>query len=113
MKRIFLKRSDIVHHDIYVVDKNHTYIQFTRYGEKEFSHGVLRVFSDKTGNVSREIIYDTVEIENVSGLFLMLYSDRKIRTKESIADENGNRLVLIPVARVKHCNYVVYKVWRG
>ena len=42
---------------------------------------LLKVISSKTNNVSRHISAKAIEIENVSGIYYLLHSDKKIRSK--------------------------------
>lgn len=110
-QRIYFKKSEITHPDTLNKSFKLVDINFTRIGNKEFQHVKLIVKSAKTGNESRQIITDTVEIEGLSGIYNMAWSEKMIKKREKVVDGLiGIEYKVTPIARVAYYGYVIYKL---
>lgn len=108
MKRVYLSRDSIRKPSVY--EKNHglIYTVYRGVGEKDYASGFLYIISGRTGRISRRVVFNTVEIENISNLFILVQDDMMIKNRDIVKNEAGEIIKLTPVARVKGTNHIIY-----
>jgi len=112
MRRLIIKRKDLMHHDSMrdtnkIVENSY---QLNNTGKrKNYDFLIFNAYSVKTGNMSRQVSGRVVEIENVSGLYVLVYTTKKFRSNETV-HMNGKDCDLIPIGRLKHNNLLIYSI---
>jgi len=111
MKRLYVRREDIMHHDS--INKNNSLIYYspiyTTGNRNNFKTFKIEAYSVKTGKKARQFKGYVIEIENVSGIFIMVNTNKKFRTNEMLY-MNSKPCKLIPVARLKRNNNIIYNI---
>lgn len=112
MRRVFIKRHEIVPVDSYTRHFGFITYGFDLKGSKDFQNLLLKVISSKTNKVSRHISAKAIEIENVSGIYYLLHTDKKIRSKEYVTC-NNKKVTITPIGRLKYDGLLICKVVIG
>lgn len=111
LRRLYFRKSEITHPDNLVrkfalIDLEMEYI-----GEKKFDNIILEIKSKKTGNTSRLLQANPVEIQSLSGIHRMVWTDKMIRKRERVFNfETGQEYKVKPIARVWHLGYIIYDI---
>ncbi len=111
MRRLFIKRDELIPVDSFNLTQGSKYttVDYGKTGTKSFDSVLFEVRSLKTGKASRLVRGWVVEIENVSGLYFLLYTDKKIRSFETLVSDR-RRVNAVPVGRLKYNNFLVYSI---
>lgn len=117
MKRAYVTREEISHPDNMTYRSMFTFglidirLKYLGKDTKEFEPLVLSVKSRKTGNESRLLGTSPIEIEGLSGIYRMTWSNRLIRKRERVFNHfTGKEYRVTPIARVKYTGYVIYSI---
>ena len=115
MLRIFVHKHDLVDVEgdwrggsVRIVDCSYNYIGKGKY---EDSVHKFKVYSKRTGKLSRDITAVPIEIEGVSPCYWVFFTTGKIRSSELVYDaETGVEVKLEHIAMVKYMGNPIYAI---
>lgn len=110
-ERIYFRRDEITQPNKALNCSNCLYYRFDRKAGKLFESVSLEIKSKRTGKTSRILQVQAAEIEGISGIFYMSFSNNMIRKSEEVFDLwSGIKCTATPIGRTGVYGYVIYKL---
>lgn len=110
-KRAYVRKSEVVSPDSFVIPNKLVDFGLECVGKKEFEPVVLEVKSRKTGNTARIMGTQAIEIEGMSGIYRMSYTSKMIRKNQKVVDLcTDQEYKTIPIGRLVYTGYVIYSL---